>query len=216
MSIFNLAVPRQGTPVTYWYAAKNIPWGMAHAERILVDEGGSRLAKSLEGDERALLEFLSTVGGPGIPDVAERIAHRRVIEALHYLRISKMNRVWTQAYGHLSKQSEWLKDNVQIFLTGGGAGVPHVWNEFSRSWMDAWGPHPVRPLPTPHDYVASGVEAPFERLSVAYGLSVPAPLLNEYVLPDDSPDHTPPRLQALSLRDRHDVDVVYPTSNWLR
>ena len=64
----------------------------------------------------------------------------------------------------------------------------------------------VSPLPTPDDFNDAGTGAPFVRLAVAYGLTIPIPMLNEYVLPNDSPNQTP----IYPRRDLPDRDDLYP------
>lgn len=41
-------------------------------------------------------------------------------------------------------------------------------------------------------------------MDVAYGLSIPKPMLERYTLPKDAPDQTPPRLRCV-LPDREEI-----------
>ena len=105
--------------------------------------------------------------------------------------------VWRQAYKHCRQQSKWERNNVQIFISGGGAKLPFVKEIFRKSWMNKpgqnWGPYLIDRLPTPDDYNSIDNTVPFERLSVAYGLTQPLPTLGKFILPIEAPDHTPPR-----------------------
>jgi hypothetical protein len=89
---------------------------------------------------------------------------------------------------------------------------------FAESWMNGpglnnWGPYPTAALPRPDNFDDDGGRIPFHRMSVAYGLAHPIPEwgidAGGYVLPDDCPDNTPPRLERVILS-RNDVDEVYP------
>lgn len=135
------------------------------------------------------------------------------ITALTELRALHASHEYCQTWGlaskHLNKQTEWEK--AQIFLCGGGAKLPYVERVFSIPWE--WSDlqtrqvkYPVSKLPTPDDYAAEEMDAPFERLAVAYGLARPIPELEHYVLPSRSPDHTPPRLPVKEL----DHEILYP------
>src|SRR5260370_14773351 len=42
VSIFNLSLPRREQPTTWWYAARNIPRGTAHLERMVADYLGEQ------------------------------------------------------------------------------------------------------------------------------------------------------------------------------
>ncbi|MBN2154877.1 MAG: hypothetical protein JW776_02395, partial [Candidatus Lokiarchaeota archaeon] len=103
---------------------------------------------------------------------------------------------WGSAYNHLRKQSKWSKDNVEIFITGGGANISYAEQIFSAPWWDKIeGPYRVSKLPKPEDYDGGDINAPFERMTVAYGLSYPKPMLEKYTLPKDAPDQTPPKIK---------------------
>jgi len=64
----------------------------------------------------------------------------------------------------------------------------------------------VSRLPTPDDYDAGESAAPFERMAVAYGLARPTPELEDYLLPAEVGDHTPPPLAVKEF----DRDELYP------
>ena len=112
---------------------------------------------------------------------------------------------WGSAYKRLKKQTEWEK--VEIFLCGGGANLPHVEDVFSRPWWkNIQTKYAVSRLPTPDDYDAGESAAPFERMAVAYGLARPTPELEDYLLPAEVGDHTPPPLPIKEF----DRDELYP------
>jgi hypothetical protein len=108
-------------------------------------------------------------------------------------------------------------------VTGGACTLPFVEEVFAESWMNGpglnnWGPYPTAALPRPDNFDDDGGRIPFHRMSVAYGLAHPIPEwgidAGGYVLPDDCPDNTPPRLERVILS-RNDVDEVYPTRDWV-
>ena len=103
-------------------------------------------------------------------------------------------------------QSKW--ENVKVFVSGGGANFPYIENIFSEPWwknLDA--KYPVSRLPVPYDFDNRESGAPFERMTVAYGLSYPKPLLEKYELPSNVPDSPPPRPIIRNIPDR---DELYP------
>jgi hypothetical protein len=111
---------------------------------------------------------------------------------------------WGCAYQHLKKESRW--NSVDVFISGGGSKIPYVEKVFGFPWWNQIKvQYPVQLLPQPDDYKTDGIPAPFERMSVAYGLSRPKPELEEYVLPSVAPDHTPPKLPELQL----DHEILY-------
>lgn len=179
-----------------WYAAKVLTTGTANIENalfkcfpLIIDEedGKSRTRKASELLKRAESD----------PAIADKIG-----DALE--RVWKDSReVWWLAFSHLPTESEWRGNKVRVFVSGGGAHFPFVQEIFKKSWMSKpglkqnWGPYPIGELPTPDNYKAPDVYkghseiAPFYRLSVAYGLTIPEPELGHYVLPKDSPPGTP-------------------------
>jgi len=134
------------------------------------------------------------------------VPHKRVLEAF----VQQVEPLHKQVVlKHLARETAWEK--VQIFLCGGGANLPYVEGVFSTPWK--WSnlqarqvKYPVSKLPTPDDYDAEEIDAPFERLAIAYGLARPIPELEQYVLPSGSPDHTPPRLPVQDF----DHEILYP------
>ncbi|MDA3833335.1 MAG: hypothetical protein PF495_08055 [Spirochaetales bacterium] len=129
-----------------------------------------------------------------------------ILNEISSLRDSKeYYQTWGSAYKHLKKQTKWEK--VEIFLCGGGANLPHVEDVFSRPWWkNIQTNYAVGRLPTPDDYDAGESTAPFERMAVAYGLARPSPEFEDYILPAEVGDHTPPPLPVREL----DRDVLYP------
>jgi hypothetical protein len=212
VSIFNLDLPRREQPTTWWYAARNIPRGTAHLERIVADFLADRNKdlKVIEDDQ--VVRILSRIDGRS-PSGDESVLHARIVKELQSLR-TRTNPVWVEGYRHLARQSDWMRQKVHVFVAGGGSGIPYVRHEFSQSWANqSWGPYPLGPLPEPDDYDSLGGRAPFQRLSVAYGLTRPRPELGDNTLPSDSPNHTPPR-PVKPQTDRSALDEVYPTEGW--
>lgn len=129
-----------------------------------------------------------------------------LLDEIGSLRNSKeYYQTWGSAYNRLRKQTEWEK--VEIFLCGGGANLPYVENVFSQPWwQNLQVKYLVSRLPVPDDYDPGESAAPFERMAVAYGLARPSPEFEEYVLPAEVGDHTPPPLPVKEL----DRDELYP------
>ena len=82
--------------------------------------------------------------------------------------------------------------------------MPHVNEVFSKPWWSHLkGKYSVSKLPVPDNYDPGEGGAPFERMSVAFGLAIPLPQIGDFVLPSGSPDHThaPPREYTLDHED---------------
>ena len=202
VSICNLKSISHDEPI-YWYAARNIPYGTIEIERIIAAKIKKKKEECTCHDVFSFLKNLSTNSG----DV-----HEEILQQLKKFKNSKdYCKTWGIAYhDHLSRTSEW--ENVEIFLSGGGANLPPARDVFSDPWynlVDNNGnkiKYRVSPLPTPDDFNDAGTGAPFVRLAVAYGLTIPIPMLNEYVLTNDSPNQTP----IYPRRDLPDRDDLYP------
>lgn len=191
VSIFNLVTPYMES-TSYWYAARNIPMGAVRVERRLAE-----VLRSLDSGrvctQASLAEALSRGAKADLTRLA-RIELEEIWESRAY------NHAWGDAYGYkLRKQSRW--ENVEVFLCGGGARLPGAENVFRRpwSWSNLKGVYPVSQLPVPENYDPGPARAPFSRLAVAYGLAIPKPQLERYVLPRRTPDQTPPELPQLDL-----------------
>jgi len=189
ISIFNLLGTAETQYQPVWYAAKVIPIGSNRAEKIVANyiiSNGQTACSECD-----VIDALKQLDSQ--PDNI-KYKVRSYLESLW----DKCCPVWGQAYSHLQSQSEWTKDKVKIFVSGGACHLPYVDNVFCESWMDKihrqWGPYPIEVLPKPDNYDDAGINAPFERLSVAYGLTIPEPELGHFILPSDAPNHTPPKL----------------------
>jgi hypothetical protein len=202
VSIFNLSVPRKRDVISYWYSARSIPRGAGHVERLLARHHS--LDPTSPDSHGELLDYLR--GAKGTRDVRVLIEQGLIgiwEPACH---------AWSEAYGHLKKQSAWTRDTVQVFLAGGGALIPEARKVFAESWMRRWGPYPCAVLSEPDGVDRSRLGAPFARLCVAYGLAIPIPELGRYVLPADAPNHTPP---PPAIRDwSRDGDQLIPRYGW--
>jgi len=195
ISICNL-VSLRGESESLWYSAKNIPFGTVNIERIIASHIKS-YNPELICTSRDVYVVLSNLSNPIFhksKDVNE-ILYKKTWDELSAIRDSEAYyHVWGSAYKHLKKQTKWEK--VEIFLSGGGAFLPFAENVFSIPWWkQIEGPYTVNRLPEPEDYVPGEANAPFGRMTVAYGLSIPKPMLDRYTLPKDAPDQTPPRLK---------------------
>jgi len=204
-SIFNLENVRTRAEEKFWYAARNLPRGAQRIERIvsLYLENMSR-----EGNitDSHVVRAVSNINK--LPDNIKYEIKQELKELWE-----ESHAVWGQAYSHRKSQSEWEKDKVHVLVCGGGAKATFINEIFSKSWMEDWGPYTtIYPLPIPDDYDTTNDKAPFDRMSVAYGLCQPLPTLGKFTLPVDSPDQTPPKLP---IRQMPEWDDRKPTSNWL-
>lgn len=177
ISIFDITNPHRENRCCYWYSTKNIPQGTYVIERIIRDNG----------------EDIHRYFGQN-PIPIDDTMHR-IHEELQKLW-EKTKCVWQDAYSHVRVQNQWTGDNVQIYLSGGGAKYPFIHSIFQTSWMfmNGWGPYLVEQLPNPDNYQ---FEIPFIRMAVAYGLSYDKPILMNYVLPKDAPNNTPNIFQPI-------------------
>ncbi len=194
ISICNLMNPF-GEYKNYWYAAKNLPFGTTKVERMIAEWMGSS-GKTCSC--MTVLDCLMSLKKQP-RDVQERVRN----ELIEFKKSNAYYRTWGDAYKHLTKQTEWEK--AEVFLCGGGSNLPHVDKIFSFPWWkELKVKYNVSRLPVPEDYKSTNI--PIDRVSVAYGLSYPIPELEAYVLPDDSPNHTPPIIRA----PERDPDNWYP------
>lgn len=182
VSIFRLA-GTAGEMVSYWYAARNIPRGTANVERIVAEH-----LAATDGERgcsyRDVVRKISRINED--KSLSESINR----EVYDLWKSDEYKRTWAAAYNHLKKQTKWEK--VQVFTCGGGAGLPHIKDTFSIPWWDNLHvKYPVVDLPKPDNYDPGQSNAPFSRMAVAYGLSIPKPKLDRYKLPKEVDDQTP-------------------------
>jgi len=202
LSIFNLHDAHEADSTTYWYSARNLPRGFQRVEKIIAgflkSNGKNFSDMDVEKELRNIEKSPITLQG----DIKKELFS--LWESSHF--------VWQEAYSHLKKQSEWGKQKVQIFTCGGGSKIPFIEEIFCQSWMKDWGPYPINKLPVPDDYDTVNDKAPFERMSVAYGLTQPLPEIGKYVLPGDCPIQTPP---PLPIKPIHWWNRPTPNQDWL-
>jgi len=205
LSIFNLSISRTFGTTSFWYAARSIPLGTGQIEE--------RVARELEDDSK----------GRADPDEVGALLRSTNATTKYYKAIkgevdtiwSRSKKGWGEAFGHLRTESEWRGEKVQVFLAGGGSLLPQTVPRFRECpFMERWGPYPCEVLPEPDDYDNLKGAAPFSRLSVAFGLSTPVPELGAYVLPADSPDHTPPRPKQSERYTSSGDDELIPKYGW--
>lgn len=181
VSICLLTLAKKGGATTYWYAARSIPMGAARIEGILANALAPRWAPVSQNlIHRALSNdpALASECGTLVEDELRRMWNGTV-------------KAWSDAYGHDARESAWTREQVTVFLTGGGAQIPAARTVFAKSWMKNWGPYACQIIPTPESFDPRNA-APFQRLSVAFGLATPLPELGTHVMPSKSPNHTPP------------------------
>lgn len=203
ISICNLQNPYDQS-MSYWYAARNIPYGTIGIERLIADQ--LRMQKSACTSQDIFNCLRNVSHNPG--EIQQKIHEE--------LKQFKQSREYYQTWGsafhyHLKGTSHW--ERVEIFLIGGGANLSAAKDVFSEPWIKLtegdYGRlvrYAVSPLPTPDDFDDAGTGAPFGRMAVAYGLTKPIPVLQEYKLPNDAPDQTPIPIR----RELPDRDELYP------
>jgi len=204
VSVFNYMNPF-GEGKSTWYSARNIPQGTIEIERMLTkhvrksNRSSSCRCFDVYRQMEGLLEFCKIHNNSELAvSIDKTLTALRDSEA--YLG------AWRAAYKHMKKQTAWDKDKVHIFITGGGVNLPYIGQLFSKPWWEQLeGPYHVEVMPPPDDFDPGVLKAPFERVGVAYGLSIPLPALDEFVLPSQAPDHTPPPLPVLQF----DRDEIY-------
>jgi hypothetical protein len=207
LSVFNLDVSRTRGTTNFWYSARSIPMGTGQIEERLAE--GRRGTESVINPE----EILAALNTPGGNDRTELNSVKEDLTTI-WLRTSKG---WSEAFKyHLRKESEWRADKVQVFLAGGGASLSGAHATFRECpLMARWGPYPCSLVPAPDGYDSRGGVAPFARMSVAYGLSIPIPELEVNVMPSESPDHTPPPPAPSGRYTPSSDDEVIPKPGWV-
>ena len=202
VSICNLFVPYEESK-SYWYSARNIPQGTVMIERIIASH-----IKSCHDNSFCTYsdvnDYLNNLNDSRFIDADSTRIKSKIYNILQALKNSgDYYKTWGLAYRHLTKETAWEK--VEVFVCGGGAKLPYIEKVFSEPWWEKINAcYPVSRLPIPNDYDDNGSAAPFERMTVAYGLTRPIPELETYVLPSEAPDHTPPIIRAKE-RDRDDL-----------
>lgn len=204
ISIFKLNLPPSGESKCFWYAAKNIPKGTNTIERILSNYLKARQIQDVCSNIKMLdyLKDLTVLCSKSECRELSQLIRQGLMETLSSVEYQK---VWYAAYRHLLSQTAWEK--VEIFISGGGCRLPFVKEILAKPWWEnIQARYQVNLIPATEDYNEAADIIPFERIAVAYGLTVPKPKLEEYVLPSDAPDHTPPPLPVRAL----DRDELYP------
>jgi hypothetical protein len=202
VSIFNLAI-MEGSPLESWMATRNIPRGTHRVERIVARHiGGGRMKStctfnSLHSYLRELKAVTEQLENSGLAKEIEN-------ELIDIRESSLYKKTWGLAYSKCRRESAFY--NVQVLLCGGGSNLPFVEEVFAKPWWDQLKcTYAVRKIPEPHRYDGGNCVAPFERMSVAYGLAIPKPQLEGYHLPSEVGDHTP----VTRTRDIPDAADVY-------
>lgn len=203
VSIFNLVLSKREGATSLWYAARSVPYGAGHIEARARhelrsaghDTSGDSVFRALAGSTQSL----------------------PLLGSLLSAELDKMKRAthpaWAEAYSGKSKsESAWKRDAVKVFIAGGGAMLSNVTTVFGQSWVEKWGPYPCTRLPNPEDYDPSTVGGPFVRVSVAYGLTIPIPVLGSWVMPAETPNQTPAPLPVRSHE--QDGDQLLPRYGW--
>jgi hypothetical protein len=188
VSIFNLSLNEK----CYWYAAANVPRGGRALELRLAKILGNG-KEATEVDMRSIqlvLSDLSRSKNRRAPHLSCPKAQKALEEHLSEV-YTMAGPTWGRATQKLKEQFKWKE--VRVFKGGGASGFPEVDENFSIPYSYGLGKkgvrYPVERVPLPDNYVSSHF-APFDRISVAYGLTIPGPSLADYILPKDTPDQT--------------------------
>ena len=177
-SIFNLRRDSDGERCAYWLNAVTYPIGMYDVEKLIANNIDENI-------DYKNLKYAIEHSYSQSKSVQEKIKN-----FLSELWKQSRYEVWGEAYDQNPKQTDWERNNVKIFVCGGGSGLEGVKDVFKESWYQDkytnWGPYPVEKLPVPEDLVLEGINYyDFPRIAVAYGLTTPRPKLHKYKLPKD-------------------------------
>jgi len=200
LSICNVMMPFDKTEI-YWYSTRNIPFGTISIERDLAChlESRRKIANCSYSQIRDLLLAVANNehGRAGLNET-RTFCLSAIQRQLQQLWSSKPYKdTWGHAYSHYRKSSVW--ESVHVFVSGGGARLPHIRQIFSQPWWrNIRSQYPVELIPKPGQY-NDKLNAPFERMAVAYGLAIPQPMLEKYKLPKEAPNHTPAPLPEIDL-----------------
>ncbi|MBN2416802.1 hypothetical protein JXO52_13225 [bacterium] len=191
VSICNVC--KTGYVKQWWYSAHIIPFGMFHVTKFIAEEIEDQLDKSPNTLED-LFNIYNSADGAFRKSISDRTKDflLQIYDSEDYLK-----HCWGQAYQYCSKESEWT-NKVTVFKTGGGSLYKEIDSIFSKPWNKnpafSGVMYPVQSLPKPGDFDEGTANAPFNRMSIAYGLSYPGPMIGGYTLPSKTPDQTPPPL----------------------
>jgi hypothetical protein len=201
VSIFSVVNPKSFDSKTNWYAASNIPLGAASIERVFIDYASK---KDPTFNPSHLNEFYdgTCFQNGSLPQDTILNIHT----AIKKIKKSSDN-TWGQAYGKRRKELDWLADKIKVFMIGGGKELPFIKSSFSKHWLKHGGTLKIRDISIPEEYEEFENSAPFKRMAVAYGLTIPKPEMGHFILPKDCPDCTPAPLPKKNLPDR---DELYP------
>lgn len=203
ISICNLVTGTINGAQNYWFAARNIPRGMNEIEKRIV-KCISESEKSTNCTYGKIVQYIGTDMSKHNNNPLDEQIRQCIEEELRNLKESKdYKETWGKAYrNHLRGTDNWC--HVNIYVSGGGANIPSIYNIFRDPWIPLQDEsdrnvnvvYPVKKLPQPEEYDPGDCRAPFERMAVAYGLTIPKPQLEGYKLPSECPDHTPPSLKV--------------------
>jgi hypothetical protein len=187
-----------GRPLETFSGALSVPKAVAWIEEQVARDLKSRGDPSFRQAARAIIASASVAAQ--VRDVYER--------ALDEWKIAT-NEAWRQAYRTYRKQHNFDRNRVRLFVAGGGARLPRVDVVLTRAWAREFGPFPVAPLPSPEEYQFES-KAPFARMCIAYGLSLPLDEISDFKPPSLVADRTPPTLRRLPSDEDDDGDQLDP------
>lgn len=192
VSIFSLGLDDR----CYWFSAHNLPKG-GHALESKIAGILAAGDRQLSVDLKAVNKILADLSRPS-RNMTESLSFAKAVEALkdHLEDVFTLSKkVWGSASEKLKEENQWR--NVRVFKAGGAANFRNLDHVFCRPVCYGWDKkgvkYPIGKVPMPKNYY-SNVLAPFDRFSVAYGLSIPGPRLLDFVLPSDTPNQTPPTI----------------------
>ncbi|MDO8675479.1 MAG: hypothetical protein Q7K71_05110 [Candidatus Omnitrophota bacterium] len=191
-----------------WLSSDAIPMGMYQLEKLVVKALRKQGHDDSLGEVYRAFENFKEISTGLQEDVFLRI--RKRIRA--FIRSDEYKRPWRSAHIKLRKQRRESLDDIKIvFLAGGGAKIALAKGMnflFSSSPLASSAvskkPYNLSALSCSPN-LEGALVSDFWRLSVAYGLSFPAPKLGEYKLPKDFPEDNPPSLPIQDWPDRDDT-----------
>lgn len=207
ISIFNL---NREFNNTHWYAAGNIPEGINKIERIIA-ACFKKQNSNCFCSYKTIFEFLKTLSSD--KNIDSKI-EKYIISKLNKL-YDKSRKIWGVAYKRYKKEAAF--HNVQLFITGGGADIIYVKEIFRVPWWSQIKKYyPITNLPYPADYISSNQSAPFQRMSVAYGLCRTIPEFEKFILPNEISDFEKSIDLGGGPEGIDDGEGLIPNQNWYK
>jgi len=191
-----------------WLSSDAIPMGMYQLEKLVVKALIKQGRNDSLGEVYRAFENFKETSSVLEDDVFLRIQKR----IRNFIKSNEYKRPWRSAHVKLRKEKKESLDSIKIvFLAGGGSkialakGIDILFSSSplasSAASKKRYNLSALSCSPNLEDTLVSD----FWRLSVAYGLSFPAPKLGEYKLPKDFQGDNPPDIPSHDWGDRDDT-----------